>query len=171
MGETPSICASDLLRKSLTERATRFLHVPVIVIGADTTAGQAILEGLQQPKREVRAFVTDENVGTTLKKRGFKVAIGDVSDESHVETASTRCFSAVLVAEAAADARERSFATTTDDVLDGWARAMASSEVTRVIWVSPGNYPATLTTEVASVDPADPDLVEKVVTMDDARSI
>ena len=145
--------------------------VPVIVIGADTTAGEAILEGLKHPKREVRAFVTDERVGTTLKKSGFKVAVGDVSDESHVETASMRCFSAILVAEAASDERVRSFAETADDVLDSWARAMVNSDVARVIWVSKADHPPTSTTEVVRVDPEDPELVETVVKLDDAQTI
>ena len=149
----------------------RFLAVPVIVVGADTSAGQAILEGLQKPEREVRAFVSDERVGAQLKKNGFKVALGDVSDESHVETASTRCFSAILIAEAATDDRERSFAGTVEEVLDGWARAVVNSEVTRVIWVSRADHPPTPIREVARVDPDDPHLVEKVVALDDAQEI
>ncbi len=145
--------------------------MPVIVVGADTSDGQAILEGLQKPEREVRAFVSDERVGAQLKKNGFKVALGDVSDESHVETASTRCFSAILIAEAAMDDRERSFAATVEEVLDGWARAVVNSEVTRVIWVSRADHPRTPTREVARVDPDDPELVEKVVALDDAQVI
>ncbi|MCH7900680.1 MAG: NAD(P)H-binding protein [Acidobacteria bacterium] len=145
--------------------------MPVIVVGADTTAGQAILQRLQKPEREVRAFVSDERVGAQLKKSGFKVALGDVSDESHIETASTRCFSAILIAEAATDDRERSFAGTVDEVLGGWARAVVNSEVTRVIWVSQADHPPTPTREVARVDPDDPELVEKVVALDDAQVI
>jgi len=145
--------------------------VPVIVVGADTSAGQAILQRLQKPEREVRAFVSDERVGAQLKKSGFKVALGDVSDESHIETASTRCFSAILIAEAAMDDRERSFAGTVDEVLGGWARAVVNSEVTRVIWVSQADHPRTPTREVARVDPDDPELVEKVVALDDAQVI
>jgi len=149
----------------------KFLRVPIIVIGADTSAGREILKGLQQPKREVRAFVTDENVGSTLKKTGFKVAIGDVSDESHVETASFGCFSAILIAEAAVDDRERSFAATADEVLTGWARAIVNSEVTRVIWISGAEHPQTSTREVVNVDPDDPNLVDEVVKLDDAQTI
>ncbi|MCH8971837.1 MAG: hypothetical protein E2O98_07005 [Acidobacteria bacterium] len=145
--------------------------MPVIVVGADTSAGQAILQRLQKPEREVRAFVSDERVGAQLKKSGFKVALGDVSDESHIETASTRCFSAILIAEAAMDDRERSFAGTVDEVLGGWARAVVNSEVTRVIWVSQADHPRTPTREVARVDPDDPELVEKVVALDDAQVI
>ncbi|MFV1960707.1 MAG: hypothetical protein ACC658_02640 [Acidimicrobiia bacterium] len=149
----------------------KFGAVPVIVVGADTSAGQAILEGLAEPKRELRAFVSDERVGARLKKSGFKVALGDVSDESHIETASARCFSAILIAEAAMDDRERTFAKTVDEVLSCWARAVVSSEVSRVIWVSPADHPQVPNREVARVDPDDPDLVEKVVALDEAQTI
>lgn len=145
--------------------------MPVIVVGADTDAGRAILEGLYDPHREVRAFVSDGSVGAALKEQGFKVALGDISDESHVAAASTRCFSAVLITEAASDGRERSFAGTPGEVLEGWADAVASSDVTRVIWVSTEDPPATGVKEVALVDPDDPDLVAKVVDLDDAQPI
>lgn len=145
--------------------------MPVIVVGADTKAGATILQQLDDPEREVRVFVTDEERGLDLRDRGFKVATGDVSDESHVEGAATRCFTAVLIAEAASDDRERSFATTPDDVLEGWARAVSNSEVTRVIWVTAGGHPQTGVPEVASVDPSDPDLAEKVVALDEAQAI
>lgn len=145
--------------------------MPVIVVGADTAAGSAILTGLHGPGQEVRAFVSNEGVGAQLKNRGFKVALGDVSDESHVETASAGCFSAVLITEAAADRRDRSFAATYDEVLDGWVRAVVNAGVTRVIWVSHDEHPQTPAKEVAEVDPDDPDLVKKVVALDDAQKI
>ena len=69
------------------------------------------------------------------------------------------------------DDRERSFAETVDEVLRGWARAVANSEVTRVIWVSHADHPRTPTREVVRVDPDDPQLVEKVVALDDAQLI
>jgi len=145
--------------------------MPLIVIGADTDAGEAILEALGQPEREVRAFVTDEAAGLEMRNRGFKVATGDVSDESHVEAASMRCFSAVLIAEAAADRRRRSFASTPDEVLRGWAKAVANSGVKRVIWVTDLEPPETGVAEVARVDPSDPALAEKVLALDDAHSL
>ncbi len=148
----------------------KFGAVPVIVVGADTSAGQAILEGLAEPK-QLRAFVSDERIGARLKKSGFKVALGDVSDESHIETASARCFSAILITEAAMDDRERTFAKTVDEVLSCWARAVVSSEVSRVIWVSHADHPQVPNREVARVDPDDPDLVEKVVALDEAQTI
>jgi uncharacterized protein YbjT (DUF2867 family) len=145
--------------------------MPVIVIGADTSSGEAILEGLVEPNREIRVFVSDEQVAASMKARGFKVALGDVSDESHIEAAATRCFTAILIAEAATDERERSFIDEPSNVLAAWSRATSSSGVTRVIWVADENTPETETREVATVDPDDPKLVELVVQLDDAQAI
>lgn len=145
--------------------------MPVIVVGADTGPGRSILDRLAHPDREIRAFVSDETTAADLKERGVKVAIGDVSDESHVEGASLRCFSAVLVTEAAGDARERSFASTSGEVLEGWARAVSNSQVKRVIWVTDDEPPPAGISEVAIVDPADPDLAERVAALDDAQRI
>lgn len=145
--------------------------MPVIVIGADTRAGRAILRRLHDPHRELRAFVSNEVVAGELKGEGVKVALGDVSDESHIEGASLRCFSAVLIAEAASDDRDRAFAETAEDVLAGWARAVARSKVQRVIWVTDAEPPGTAIEEVATVDPADPDLADRVAELDDAQTI
>ena len=144
--------------------------MPVIVVGADTFSGRAIIDSLYDPDREIRAFVSDVDVAQELKASGIKVALGDVSDDSHVEAAATACFSAVLIAEAASDDRERAFATEPDGVLDGWARAVAASKVTRVIWVGL-EPPEAEVAETAVVDPDDPELAEKVTALDDAASI
>lgn len=143
--------------------------MPVIVVGADTPLGGSIVSGLAAPGREVRAFVTDEEVATRLRDSGVKVALGDVSDDSHIEGAATRCFSAVLVGEAASDGRERSFADSESAVLQAWANAV--SKVTRVIWVHQGPVPEVKATQVAIVSPDDPDAVVKVVALDDAAEI
>lgn len=145
--------------------------MPLIVVGADTGAGTRILNQIGKPEREVRVFVTDESRGVELKGRGFKVAIGDVSDDSHVGAAALRCFSAVLIAEAAHDFRERSFSDTPEQVMRGWAEAVANAGVSRVIWVTPDEPPETKVEEVASVEPDDPDMAEKVVALDDAGTI
>lgn len=145
--------------------------MPVIVVGADTERGAAIIDRLYDPEREIRVFVTDEPRGLELKDRGFKVAIGDVSDESHVEAAALRCFSAVLIAEAASDARERSFADSEQAVLEGWARAVSNSKVSRVIWVLSGEPPETGANEVATVDPDHPDLAVTVFELDEVSSL
>ena len=143
--------------------------MPVIVVGADTEAGAAILARLHFPGREVRAFVSDEETAARLKEQGYKVALGDVSDSSHVEGASTRCFTAILVARAASDDRERSFGEDPVQVMRGWATAVSNSKVRRVIWVSSPPVPETSTPEVAVVDPTDPRLADRVYELDEAE--
>lgn len=145
--------------------------MPVIVVGADTEHGAAIIDRLYDPEREIRVFVSDEERGLQLRERGFKVAIGDVSDESHVEAAALRCFSAVLIAEAASDTRERSFADSPSAVLEGWANAVGNSKVSRVIWVLSGEPPETKAKEVVTVDPRDPALAGRVFELDEASSL
>lgn len=145
--------------------------MPVIVVGADTTQGRAVVEGLVEPGREVRAFVSDPDTAAELKEMGVKVAIGDVSDDSHVQGACTNCFTAVLITEAARDGRERAFANSEEEVLMGWAAAAASSGVTRVIWVHGGDTPPVQVREMRSVSPDHPQLVAEVVALDNARSL
>lgn len=146
------------------------LGMPVIVVGADAGSGLAILEGLSAPGRDVRAFVSDPEIGAGLKDSGVKVALGDVSDDSHVEAAAIGCHTAVLVAEAAHDDRERSFADSHRDVLEGWARAMETSRVSRLIWVSTDD-PPTSSIDSARLDPGHPDVVSKVIALDEAQTI
>jgi hypothetical protein len=145
--------------------------MPVIVVGADTASGEAILEGLVEPNREIRVFVSDEQIAIQMKDQGFKVALGDVSDESHIEAAATRCFTAILIGEATTDDRERAFIEEPGDILAAWSRASSLAGVARVIWVTDEDPPKTETKEVAKVDPADPNLVEKVAQLDDAEVI
>jgi len=145
--------------------------MPLIVVGADTKPGEEILSRLEGRKREIRVFVSDESRGLELRAQGFKVATGDVSDESHVEAAAFRCFSAVLVAEAAMDHRERSFADTPEQVMRGWANAVENSRVTRVIWVSSGGHPEVDARDVVVVSPQDPDFAGTVIDLDEAHSI
>jgi nucleoside-diphosphate-sugar epimerase len=145
--------------------------MPVIVVGADTEPGLAITRALIDPGREVRVFVTDPGVGAELKALGVKVALGDVSDDSHIEGAAQHCFTAVLITEAARDGRERSFANGELEVLDAWARAVVDAAVHRVIWVHDGDLPSADVPEVAQVSPRDPDLAASVASLDDARVI
>jgi len=145
--------------------------MPVIVVGADTEAGLAVISELADPGREIRAFVSDPEIASDLKRRGVKVALGDVSDDSHVEAAALHCFTAVLVAEAARDNRERSFAENEPDVLAAWGRAVTNAQVSRVIWVYDGVPPSIDVPEVATVSPADTDLAQQVARLDDARVI
>ena len=145
--------------------------MPVIVVGGDTPQGRAILEEMVEPDREVRAFVSNATVGGELKRLGVKVAVGDVSDESHIEGASAQCFTAVLISEAARDDRERSFAGSELEVMEGWSAAVAASGVNRVIWVHDGEPPPVAVREVAVVNPGDGDLVQKVIDLDEAQII
>lgn len=144
-------------------------EMPVIVVGADTPTGTRIVDAMLDPAREIRVFVSDPDEGLRLRERGVKVALGDISDDSHLEAAATQCFSAVLITEAARDERERSFARDEAALLKSWASAVAG--VRRVIWVHDGEPPTTVVPEVAVVTPDDPDLVEKVLSLDNAREI
>jgi nucleoside-diphosphate-sugar epimerase len=147
--------------------------MPVIVVGADTPLGTVIVDHLLAPDREIRAFVTDPAAGSELRRRGVKVALGDLSDSSHVEGACLACFSAVLVMAAATDGRELAFASTAQGVLEGWAGAVRST-VRRVLWVGDAVPPATDVAETALVRVGGRDLSDvarEVAALDDAAEI
>ncbi|HEY5890364.1 MAG TPA: NAD(P)H-binding protein [Acidimicrobiia bacterium] len=143
--------------------------MPVIVVGADTPEGRAIFDGLISPGREIRVFVSDPDTAAGFREKGAKVAVGDVSDDSHIEAAAASCFTAVLVTPAIDDGREISFATGSNQVLHRWATAVAG--VRRVIWVHDGEVPPVSQAEIARVEPGDPDLVTKVVALDEVREL
>lgn len=145
--------------------------MPVMVVGADTEPGRRIIHRFLDNEREVRAFVTDPGVADDLRRKGAKVALGDVSDDSHLSGACLNCFSVVLVGDAATDGRERSFASRPDAVLAAWAKAVESAAVTRVIWVGDIDAPAMNIDEVAAVGPDEPDLAEAVFGLDAQRRI
>lgn len=110
--------------------------MPVIVVGADTPIGEAVVEALAPAAAEIRAFISDEGRVERLKAQGVKVALGDLSDSSHVEAAALHCFCAVLVIEAALDGRELAFASDAPTVWEGWVEAIRTAGVHRTIWVS-----------------------------------
>jgi uncharacterized protein YbjT (DUF2867 family) len=143
--------------------------MPVIVVGADTEPGRAVIDEIADSRREIRVFVSDEDEAAAFRARGLKVALGDVSDESHLEAAARMCFTAVLISEAAEDARVRSFANEASQVLEGWARATKGAGVTRVIWVTDAEPPPTDTPEVATVSPAQRKFAESVAALDEAQ--
>ena len=136
--------------------------MPVIVVGADTPVGGAIVDALLPNAVEVRAFISDESRVTEFKTRGTKVAVGDVSDSSHVEGAATRCFCAVLVVGAATDGRTLSFSTQIETTLGGWATALQNSKVKRAIWVvsDPGSVDIPGSVNEVAVVALDDDLQE-----------
>jgi len=145
--------------------------MPVIVIGADHPLGAVVIARLSQPGREVRAFVTSPEAAERLRSTGVKVALGDISDASHVSGACLNCFSAVMIGEAARDGREISFAQSPDEVWQGWAQALTEARVRRAIWVMEGSSPPGGVEEVATVSaggrgPAD--VAEEVAALDDA---
>ena len=110
--------------------------MPVIVVGADTPVGEAIVTAVLPSAAEMRAFVSDKRSADSLKSLGVKPALGDVSDFSHLEAAALNCFCAVLVVEAATDARDRAFAARPSDIVEGWGQAVRGAGVQRTIWVS-----------------------------------
>jgi uncharacterized protein YbjT (DUF2867 family) len=131
--------------------------MPVIVIGADTPLGQATMEELLPRSSEVRAFVTSPDVAASLRSRGVKVALGDVSDGSHLGGAALNAYCAILIAEAAVDCRERAFADTPGAVIDAWVDGLNDAGITRAIFVGDPPDPgalAGLRAEVAVVTAA-----------------
>lgn len=148
--------------------------MPVLVVGADTPIGASILDRLRTRDGEVRAFVSDPEVAERMRAAGgVKVALGDVSDGSHVQGAATGCFSAVLVTEASRDGRERSFAPSPDAVRGQWAGAVESAEVRRVIWVGePGpEVPSTETATVETTGRSPTDVADEVARLDEAARL
>jgi uncharacterized protein YbjT (DUF2867 family) len=147
--------------------------MPVVVIGADSPLGAAISDTLRGRDAERRAFVTDPHAAEALRAVGFKVAIGDISDWTHVEGAATGAFTAVLVAEAAADGRELAFASSPEQAVGSWVRAVRDAGVTRAILVGarrdePGGV------EWAVVDPSGrspDDVAAEVARLDEAARI
>lgn len=144
--------------------------MPVIVVGADTSIGWAVIAAMASPDREVRAFVSDPTTLEPLRELGVKVAVGDVSDGSHIEAAASGCFTAVLVSAAAGDGRELAFAGSAEEVLETWGQAIRG--VQRAIWID--SWARETTPECTSVDPkgmSHEDVAAIVAGLDDAASI
>lgn len=149
--------------------------MPVIVIGADTRTGETVLDALLPRNGEVRAFVTDPTVVDALKSRNVKVAIGDVSDGSHVGGAALRSFCAIAVTEATHDDRERSFAADPDAVVEAWAEGLRDAGVKRIVVVDDGSsHVAPLLAaapESAVVDTTETNLGDVVASLEAAASL
>lgn len=148
--------------------------MPVIVIGGDTTIGRAIVHSLAERPGEVRTFVSSPEAATTLRSHGVKIAVGDLSDDSHVGAAATGAYCAVLVTEAAHDGRSFAFAEP-DGVVEGWLRAVGAAGVTRVIVVGQLPNPVAdvapemrvLATDGMTAD----DIAHAVVALDEAQRL
>lgn len=146
--------------------------MPILVVGADHPIGRAIVETLVNPEREVRAFVSDPSTAVELRGLGAKVAVGDLSDESHVAAAATNCFSIAFVAPAMDDGRELAFLAV-PEVPVAWARAARDAGVTRVIWVG-DRIPAFEVQEVVEVDTnalAPSEIASEVARLDDLQKL
>jgi hypothetical protein len=112
-------------------------------------------------------------VGDRLRQKGIKVALGDLSDQSHVAAACTNCFSAVLMVEAATDGRALSFAQTPQQVIVGWSASIKEARVRRAIWVGGESTPTGAAPEEVFISPG-PDislLAEQVAALDEAAVI
>ena len=144
--------------------------MPVMVVGADTPVGEAIIREVIDPDREFRALVSDPSVGVRLKEAGVKVAMGDVSDASHVSAACLRCHTVVLVCDAASDGREISFAADAGELLGQWAQAVSEAGAKRVIWVANHPVPEAQIPEQATVDSdlSPEQIATRVADLDDA---
>jgi len=149
--------------------------MPVLVVGADTAIGRAAVAELAPTASQVRAFVSDAAAVDELRGLGATVAVGDVSDASHLAGAAFGAFSAILIDEAAGDDRERAFAADQAEVHDAWAEALRDAGIRRVIWIGPAPPAAIneLDAEVAAVDPSGGTTatVAAIVSLDDAAEI
>ncbi len=151
-----------------------FVPMPVIVVGADTPLGGDITSRLAASGGEVRVFISDPSRGDEFRGMGCKVAIGDVSDGSHIEFAAHECFTAVLIAAAALDSRERSFAASSTEVTEAWMSAVAAADVQRLIWIGSPELPEPPDdppVESAVLSDRDPDVAAEVVRLNDLRSL
>ena len=146
--------------------------MPVIVVGADTPLGGAIVGALAERGGEIRAFVGDGESAKTLRALGVKVAVGDMSDGSHLTAASHQAFTAVCVEAALHDGRPFAFAADADGVVDTWRTAIRDAGVRRAIWVGTRS-PAPLlgcAPDVAAVQTQgrpEPDIAREVADLND----
>ena len=152
--------------------------MPVIVVGADSPLGVEIVAALLPNAAEVRAFVSDATVAASLKERGVKVAVGDVSDGSHVGGAALNTFCAVLLPAAALDERERSFAASPAEVVAAWADGLRDAGTTRIIWVDDASTdPGPLRTvaaefvSVAGVGRSEAETIAEIVELEAAATL
>ena len=153
-------------------------RVPVLVVGADTPVGATIVNALTDREGELRCFVTDLDVAADLRSLPAKVALGDVSDGSHVGAAGLNCFSIVFICAAATDTRERAFCTTPAQVFEQWQEAITMAGARRIIWVedagttgSGSRITANEIAVIAGAELSDRDIAERVVALDEVSDL
>lgn len=116
--------------------------------------------------------MSDDAAAARLRAHGVKVALGDVSDGSHVAAAGLHCHTLVLVTTGARDDRERSFASSVEGVLAAWAVAAREAGAHRVIWVTNEAVPETVPESAVVAEDGDlADLAERVAALDDAATL
>ena len=108
--------------------------MPVIVIGADTELGHAVVAALQPASGEIRVLASDADQVDRYRSAA-KVAVGDISDGTHVGGAAIGAFCAIVIATSAHDDRERHFASDPEALFAQWADGLADAEIRRVIVV------------------------------------
>ncbi|MDJ0663299.1 MAG: NAD(P)H-binding protein [Acidimicrobiia bacterium] len=108
--------------------------MPVLVIGADTRLGHAIVPALQPASGEIRLFASDPEAVDGYRSFA-KVAVGDISDGTHVGGAAIGAFCAIVIVAAAHDERERHFARDAEELFAQWADGLADAGIRRVIVV------------------------------------
>ena len=152
--------------------------MPVLVVGADTPVGAIVVKALSNREGELRCFVTDPDIAAGLTSSSTKVALGDVSDGSHVGGAGLNCFSMVFMCAAATDMRERAFCTTPAQVFEQWQEAITMAGPRRVIWVedaeTAGSGSRIVADEIAVVAGADlshREIADRVVALDEASDL
>lgn len=106
--------------------------MPVIIIGADTDVGHALIPALRPDAAELRLFASDPEAITSYRPY-TKVAVGDISDGTHVGGAAIGAFCAIVIAAAAHDHRERYFAATPAALFAQWADGLGGAGIARVI--------------------------------------
>ncbi|MCP3973723.1 MAG: hypothetical protein GY720_04440 [bacterium] len=151
--------------------------MPVIIVGADTPLGAATVDALLPRPSEVHAFVTSPDFAIELRSRGVKVALGDISDGSHLGGAALNAFCAVLIGQAATDERERSFATDRDGVLAAWADGLVDAGVKRIILVDDYPPPEQMTTaqaqfaQVLTTEREPAEVAQEITALEDAAQL
>jgi uncharacterized protein YbjT (DUF2867 family) len=108
--------------------------MPVLVTGAESGLGRHVVDRLLPLGGEVRAFVdatvaTDDDV-LALRARGCKVAVGELDDEGHLESAMTQAHTVVHCWGGPLHAPEDQV-----DVAATLASAVLGAGLRRLIWV------------------------------------
>ncbi len=136
------------------------------------------MKALTDREGELRCFVTDVEIAADLRSGSAKVALGDVSDGSHVGGAGLNCFSMVFICAAATDIRERAFCTTPAQVFEQWQEAITMAGARRIIWIedadTAGSGSRIVANEIAVIagdELSHREIADRVVALDEASDL